>query len=54
VRLANLGAVIGVEIGPVTHIWQERYYLRKVEETRGKNIPEARLQTSMVAAHGEK
>ncbi|KAF8855269.1 hypothetical protein BDZ45DRAFT_746646 [Acephala macrosclerotiorum] len=48
--LANLGVVVGVCFGPLTHLWQERYYLRKVEETGGKNVPEARVQMSMVAA----
>lgn len=40
-------------IGFITNIWQERYYLRRVNETGGKNIPEARLQMSMVGAGGE-
>ena len=53
VGLADLGVVVGVLFGPVTHIWQERYYLRKVEATGGKNIPEARVQLSMVAAVGK-
>jgi MFS family permease len=50
VGLANLGVVVGVIFGPITHVWQERYYLKRVEATNGKNIPEARVQTSMVAA----
>lgn len=50
VGLANLGVVVGVLFGPITHLWQERYYLRKVHEAGGKNIPEARVQMSMVAA----
>jgi hypothetical protein len=53
IGLANLGAVLGVAIGFITNIWQERYYLQRVNETGWKNTPEARLQMSMVAAVGE-
>lgn len=53
IGLANLGVVAGVIFGPITHLWQERYYLRKTEESGGKNIPEARVQLSMVAAVGK-
>lgn len=50
VGLANLGVIVGVLLGPITHIWQERYYLRQIEKQDGKNVPEARVQTSLVAA----
>ncbi|KUJ16879.1 MFS multidrug transporter-like protein [Mollisia scopiformis] len=50
VGLDNLGVVAGVCFGPLTHLWQERYYLRRVQEAGGKNVPEARVQMSMVAA----
>lgn len=53
VGLANLGICVGVLFGSITHLWQERYYLKKIEESGGKNIPEARVQMSMVAAVGE-
>lgn len=65
VGLTFLGFAIGVSIGPVVNIWQERYYQRKIREERGestdaaveagkedvyKNIPEARVQLGKVAA----
>ena len=53
VGLANLGICVGVLFGPITHLWQERYYLRKIEESGGKNIPEARVQMSLIAAVGK-
>ncbi|KAA8576240.1 hypothetical protein EYC84_006388 [Monilinia fructicola] len=50
--LANLGVCVGALLGPVTHIWQERYYLRKIVAADGtiKNVPEARVQLSIVGA----
>ncbi|TGO38781.1 hypothetical protein BHYA_0067g00110 [Botrytis hyacinthi] len=50
--LANLGVCVGALLGPVTHIWQERYYLRKITSPDGsiRNIPEARVQLSMVGS----
>ncbi|ESZ97966.1 hypothetical protein SBOR_1637 [Sclerotinia borealis F-4128] len=49
---ANLGVILGAFLGPITHIWQERYYLRKVTAADGtiKNVPEARVQLSIVGA----
>jgi hypothetical protein len=43
VGLANLGVVVVVCFGPVTHLWQEGYYLKEITENEGKNIPEARV-----------
>lgn len=50
--LANFGVCVGALLGPVTHIWQEKYYLRKATAADGtiKNVPEARIQLSMVGA----
>lgn len=53
VGLSFLGIVVGISIGPITNIWQERYYQRKVAEMGGKNVPEARVQIGKVAAVGE-
>lgn len=53
VGLSFLGIVFGISCGPITNIWQERYYRRRVRETGGKNIPEARVQMGKVAAVGE-
>ncbi|KAK8243193.1 major facilitator superfamily domain-containing protein [Phyllosticta capitalensis] len=50
VGLSFLGIAVGISIGPVTNIWQERYYQRKVHEAEGKNVPEARVQMGKVAA----
>jgi hypothetical protein len=52
VGLLNLGVFVGVLIGPVKHLWQERYYLKRIEESGGKNIPEARVAFSMIAGVG--
>lgn len=46
-----LGLCFGISLGPVTNIWQERYYQRKVHESGGKNVPEARVEpTGKIAA----
>ncbi|KAF2173759.1 hypothetical protein M409DRAFT_62035 [Zasmidium cellare ATCC 36951] len=66
VGLTFLGLIIGVCIGPVVNIWQERYYQRRIRQDLGqsvdtaveackeedvfKNIPEARVQLGKVAA----
>lgn len=53
VGLAFLGIVIGISLGPVTNLWQERYYQRRTGGRPEINIPEARVQLSRVAAIGE-
>jgi len=53
VGLCFLGIVIGISIGPVTNLWQERYYQRRVVAMHGKNVPEARVQMGKVAAVGK-
>lgn len=46
-----LGLCFGISLGPVTNIWQEKYYQRKVHESGGKNVPEARVEpTGKIAA----
>ncbi|KZP32502.1 MFS multidrug transporter-like protein [Athelia psychrophila] len=43
VGLSFFGIMVGITIGPVTNLLQERYYHRRVREMGGANIPEARL-----------
>ncbi len=50
VGLSFLGVFVGISAGLVTNLWQERYYQRRVEESDGKNIPEARVQLGKLAA----
>lgn len=53
IGMSFLGIVVGISIGPITNIWQERYYQRRIAAMGGKNIPEARVQMGKVAAVGE-
>ncbi|KAL0257076.1 hypothetical protein SLS55_007886 [Diplodia seriata] len=50
VGVCFLGICVGISLGPITNIWQEKYYQRKVHESGGKNIPEARVQMGKLAA----
>jgi len=50
VGLAFLGIFVGISFGPITNLWQERYYQRRIRDANGKNVPEARLQMGKVAA----
>ena len=50
VGLSFLGIMIGITLGPISNIWQERYYQKQVAQSGGKNVPEARVQLSKVAA----
>ena len=50
VGLSFLGIMVGITFGPVTNLWQERYYQKQVVKAGGKNIPEARIQLSQLAA----
>ncbi|KAL6722270.1 hypothetical protein ACLMJK_001377 [Lecanora helva] len=52
VGLCFLGIIIGISIGPITNLWQERYYQRSINATGGKNLPEARVQMGKLAAVG--
>ncbi|KAF1986191.1 MFS multidrug transporter-like protein [Aulographum hederae CBS 113979] len=49
VGLSFLGIFIGISIGPVTNLWQENYYQRRVQQSGGANIPEARVQMGKLA-----
>lgn len=53
VGLSFLGIVAGISIGPVTNIWQERYYQRRFMQLGGKNVPEARVQLGRIAGISE-
>ncbi|KAG9759644.1 MFS multidrug transporter-like protein, partial [Aureobasidium melanogenum] len=50
VGLAFLGIFVGISLGLLTNLWQERYYQRRTDRAGGKNIPEARVALSQVAA----
>lgn len=53
VGLTFLGIVVGISIGPITNIWQERYYQRRIAQVGGKNVPEARVQLGRIAGISE-
>lgn len=53
VGLSFLGIVAGISIGPITNIWQERYYQRRIVQLGGKNVPEARVQLGRIAGISE-
>lgn len=53
VGLSFLGIVVGISIGPITNLLQERYYQRRISAMDGKNVPEARVQMGKVAAIGK-
>lgn len=53
VGLCFLGIVVGISIGPITNLWQEKHYQRTIATMHGKNVPEARVQMGKVAAVGE-
>ena len=44
-----LGICVGISLGPLTNIWQERYYQKRVGRAGGTNIPEARVQLGQLA-----
>ncbi|PQE24376.1 polyamine transporter protein [Rutstroemia sp. NJR-2017a BVV2] len=68
VGLAFLGLIVGISLGPIINILQERYYQKRIRAAQGstttseeslqveagqdrfKNIPEARVQLSKIAA----
>ena len=53
VGLTFLGIVVGISVGPITNIWQEQYYQRRIAQLDGKNVPEARVQLGRVAGISE-
>jgi len=52
VGLCFLGIMVGITFGPLTNIWQERYFQKQRMQNGGKNVPEARVQLGKVAAVG--
>lgn len=50
IGLTFLGIVVGITLGPITNIWQEQYYQRRIKAANSANIPEARVQLAQVAA----
>lgn len=44
VGLCFLGLCVGITLGPITNVYQERYYQLKVLRSGGKNVPEARVE----------
>lgn len=50
IGLTFLGIAVGITLGPVTNIWQERYYQKRIKAAGGANIPEARVQMGQIAA----
>lgn len=44
VGICFLGVCFGISLGPVTNLWQEKYYQRRVHQSGGKNVPEARVE----------
>lgn len=53
VGLCFLGIAVGITFGPVTNLWQERYFQKRVAQNGGTAVPEARVQMAKVAAVGE-
>ncbi len=60
VGCAFLGIVAGISLGPLTNLWQERYYQRAAAlrggggggggSSKGSSVPEARVQLAKLAA----
>ena len=50
VGLSFLGIMIGITFGPLTNLWQERYYQKQIASMGGRNVPEARVQLAKLAA----
>jgi MFS family permease len=50
VGISFLGIVIGITLGLVTNIYQERYYQRRVIQAGGRDVPEARVHHAKLAA----
>ncbi|KAI5357505.1 putative major facilitator superfamily, MFS transporter superfamily [Septoria linicola] len=49
VGLCFLGILGGITIGPISNIFQEKFYQRRRLQTDGKNIPEAGLRMGQIA-----
>ena len=50
VGLSFLGIIVGISIGPITNIYQEHYFQRRIAAMDGRNVPEARVRLGKVAA----
>lgn len=50
VGIAFLGIVVGITIGLVSNMYQERYYQRQVTAAGGRDVPEARVHHAKSAA----
>jgi len=50
VGIAFLGIVLGVSLGLLTNIFQERHYQREVDKVGGRDVPEARVHLAKLAA----
>lgn len=50
IGLCFMGIVLGISVGLVTNIYQERYYQRHVSKAKGQDVPEARVHLAKVAA----
>lgn len=50
VGLTFLSICVGISLGPLTNLWQERYYQKRIHIAGGANIPEARVQLGQIAA----
>lgn len=50
IGLSFLGIVVGISLGLVTNIYQERYYQRQVSVSQNHDVPEARVYLANYAA----
>lgn len=50
VGLSFLGIVVGITLGLITNVYQERYYQRQVIVAGGHDVPEARVYLAKAAA----
>ncbi|KAG8529727.1 uncharacterized protein KY384_005208 [Bacidia gigantensis] len=49
IGMSFLGIMVGISIGPITNLWQERYYQKRIARKGSKDEPEARVQMSQLA-----
>ena len=53
VGLCFLGLMVGISVGPLISIWQEKYFQKQWEQNGRKNVSEARVQLGKMGAIGE-